>query len=424
MKLSQDITLSKWLVYLESLHPSEIDLGLDRNLKVSEKLDIDLSDKKIITVAGTNGKGSCICLLNNILLAAGFKTGAYTSPHISRYNERVSINNHLATDRELCNAFIEIEKVRSLAGIQLTYFEFGTLAALLLFSNQEIDYVLLEVGLGGRLDAVNIIDADVSILTNIALDHTDWLGDTRESIGFEKAGIFRSGKPAILGDLDMPDSVLQQAARIGSDLFSLGKEFQGNWTDGQSKWHWVGVNPEGKTVSFQGLPHSGFALNNLAAVVQALMLTIDDLAETEISQGISNATLPGRFQQIQKNYTLILDVAHNPHAAVNLKRNLLRHFPDRQYRIMVAMLKDKDSFQFLKELKGLDAKWYVGEIEHDRGSEAKILYNQLLEHGESSVMCFDTVEQAFKAADADAQSEDVVLITGSFYTVSAVSQLV
>ncbi|MDT8397853.1 MAG: bifunctional tetrahydrofolate synthase/dihydrofolate synthase [Pseudomonadales bacterium] len=423
------MSLNDWLHYLEGLHPQEIDLGLERIRQVADRLPLDLSKHRILVVGGTNGKGSCITLLTSILRAAGLRTGSYTSPHLLRYNERVCIDQEPVRDEALCEAFAAVEAARG--DISLTYFEFGTLAALLLFSEQALDYLLLEVGLGGRLDAVNIVEPDISLLTNVAMDHMDWLGDTREQIAYEKAGIFRSARPAIYAETDVPETVRNEAAQKGSELLLLGRDFSWTRAEDGRHWHWSGHDSRGKVLSYQMLPALNFALDNAAAVLQALSLIAPDVDDVSIRRGFEQARLPGRFQQFERAYTLILDVAHNPHAAANLARNLEAAFPGRKVRLVIAMLKDKDSAGVISALKDQVSCWYVGEIKHGRGAPAKILYNQLLDSGASSARCFDTVLDAWLAADSDARAgvdpavpseqhnREIVVVTGSFYTVTA-----
>jgi dihydrofolate synthase / folylpolyglutamate synthase len=427
------VTLSQWLVYLESLHPEEIELGLDRIKLVAKRLAMDFSKQKVICIGGTNGKGSTATLLSSILQTAGNNVGLYTSPHLLNYNERICVNNIPLSDDELCAAFVQVEQARE--GTQLTYFEFGTLAALLLFSQQALDYIVLEVGLGGRLDAVNILDTDLSIITNVALDHIDWLGDNRELIGYEKAGIFKAGCPALYGENDIPDSVLATADDIGAFLFRKGLTYDWHYEDANDSWSWQGRDSDGGRRVLKDLPISGFSLNysldNVALVLQAITLLDQSINQQQIVSGLKQASLAGRFQLINRNsHTLVLDVAHNVHAAEKLLSNLKLAYPGRTIKIVIAMLADKDIPKFLSILSPVASKWYVAEIKEDRGSPAKILYNHLQEMNESSLSCFDNIEAAFKAAENEVtkisatSTDDVVLVTGSFYTVSSVMELI
>ena len=419
------VSLDQWLSYLERLHPVSIELGLDRILQVAARLGLDFSGKKIVTVAGTNGKGSSVTLLAAMLQAAGLRTGVYTSPHLLRYNERVAIDGVPVADEPLCRAFAEVEAARG--DVSLTYFEFGTLAALQLFAQAPLDYLLLEVGLGGRLDAVNIVDADAAIVTNVALDHMDWLGDTREAIGREKAGVYRRDKPAIYGERDIPASVREHAEAIGAPLYLRGREFDWSWAEDHASWHWRGRDAGGAECRYEALPLCNFALDNVAAVLQALALLEPRVGRDEVLTGLNGAAIAGRFQRFERSRrgcTVLLDVAHNPHAAVNLAASLRNHFPGRPLRLVIAMLGDKDSAGVVDALAPLGAAgWYVGEIREARGAPAKILYNQLRERGEREVRAFAGIAEAFSAAAAEAEAGDVIVVTGSFYTVAAALEL-
>ena len=440
------MNLSQWLEYLEQCHPSTIELGLDRIKQVADKLPISFDRSKVITVAGTNGKGSTVTMLASILGEAGFSTCCYTSPHLIHYNERVKLGDRLATDEELCDSFAAVEAMRD--DVQLTYFEFGTLAAFQIFSSYQPDYIILEIGLGGRLDAVNIVDPDLAILTNVALDHMDWLGDTREKIGFEKAGIFRAGKPALIGEKDIPQTVLDQAATIGAIVFANGQQFNAE-PDTQSlpekpaTWSWQGKDDKGESRFLQALPQNDFPLDNCAAVVQAISLLEPTIDAGQIASGLLHASLPGRFQQVNRGYPLILDVAHNPHAAKRLASQIALRFPEQQVHLVLAMLADKNYREVVDIFQVLKPNWYVAGIEEERGLNGKTLYNYLHESGTSEVNCYSSISEAFNAAESaviagvkangKAQSKEglmensnngVVLVTGSFFTVTAVLELI
>ncbi len=425
------MNLPKWLEYLERLHPSTIELGLDRINKVASKLPIDFSGIRVITVGGTNGKGSTVTMLSAILEAAGMRTACYTSPHILQYNERVRLGDRYATDEELCESFAKVEAERG--DIQLTYFEFGTLAALQLFSDYAPNVAILEVGLGGRLDAVNILDSDIAIVTNVDLDHTDWLGDTREAIGFEKAGIYRTGKPALYGEKDMPASVLEQVTRIGASLYANGKEYEAT-DNGDGTWCWRGIDTAGKTITYTALPFNDYPLDNCAVTVQAIRLLTPEVTTDQIVKGLNHAMLPGRFQVFDRGYPLVLDVGHNPHAARRVAELVSVRFPNHQVSVVIAMLADKDYRGVLSVYRSLRPRWYVAGIHEERGLQGKMLYNCLSDSGEADVHCFTTAAEAFTAADeackalaadTDKQQENapVLLVTGSFFTVAAVMEL-
>ena len=422
------MNLEEWLEYLEQCHPSTIELGLDRITRVAEKLPIGFQDTRIITVGGTNGKGSTVSMLSAILEEGGYTTASYTSPHLLVYNERVKLGKRLATDAQLCQSFAAVEAVRG--DSQLTYFEFGTLAALQLFSEYKPDFILLEVGLGGRLDAVNILDPDIAILTNVALDHTDWLGDTRETIGYEKAGIFRKAKPALVGETDIPESVVQFASDTGAKLYANGNSFSAQQS-GEKLWAWEGETFEGSRIELDNLPMNDYPLDNCATVVQAVTLAAPEINQLQIAAGLSKAELPGRFQRKEHDgVVIILDVAHNPHAAQRLTGKMRAEFPDYSIHLVVAMLADKNYQEVLTINNMLEPHWYVAGIQEDRGLEGKILYNLLSDAGVDKAQCFDNVTEAYTAAHTavkslqDQHKEAVILVTGSFFTVSTVLELI
>lgn len=417
-------SLSEWLEWLERLHPSTIELGLERVRRVHERLDLDLSHSRILIVGGTNGKGSSVAMLAGTLRAAGHSVGTYTSPHLLRYNERVTLDGVEATDAELCEAFAAVEAVRG--EVSLTYFEYGTLAALVLFAKKRPDYLIMEVGLGGRLDAVNIVEPELSILTNVALDHLDWLGDTREAIGREKAGIFRAGKSALYGESDMPQSVLSEAERIGAQLLRKGVDFA--WEEQGATWNWRGRSANGERIALEGLPRNGFPLDNAAAVVQALQLLEPGLPRAALDKGLAEAVVAGRFQRVEyKGRRVILDVAHNPHAATYLAYNLRHRVrPNQNGRILLvlAMLGDKDSAGVVQFLAPCADRIYAASLGGERGSSAEIIYNHARRFGHAQITCHSNVQEAFQTAHAEAEVDDTIIVTGSFFTVAAVLELI
>lgn len=416
--------LQGWLQWLEQLHPSTIDLGLERVQQVWQRMSLDFGDTQIVIVGGTNGKGSTVTMLGNILLAAGYTVGAYTSPHLLRYNERVCVNGKPVDDDALCSAFAAIEAVRG--DVSLSYFEFGTLAALHYFASCQPDFMILEVGLGGRLDAVNIMEPDVSILTNVALDHMDWLGTTREQIGFEKSGIFRSGKFAIYGETDMPDSVREHAQKISARLLYNTEHYQ--WQSEGDEWSWQGLSGTCDQVTINALPHVPFPLDNAAAVIQALQYLRGQFSVEDIRKGLRATSLAGRFQSLQyQGHKVILDVAHNPHAAANLVRNIQTRLAGCKVQLVLGMLADKDSASVIQLLAPVVTQIHAATLHGERGSSAKILYNHARQSGMLSVTCHETVASAFGAACAAAGASaetSVVVVTGSFFTVAAVLELI
>lgn len=411
-------TLAGWLEYLETLHPKNIELGLERVVAVKARLGLQPSFP-IITVGGTNGKGSTCAMLESILGAAGYCTGRYTSPHLLRYNERVRVAGVEADDPSLCEAFAAVDAGRG--DIALTYFEFGTLAALWLFQRSQIDVAILEVGLGGRLDAVNAFDPDCAIVTSIDIDHTDYLGDTRDAIGFEKAGIFRPGKPAICGEPDPPSTLLDRAAASGADLRLIGKDYG---YDSVEPTQWRYWEHSGRRVV---LPHpalrGAYQLGNAAGALAALAALKARLPVTsdEIRRGLLEVCLTGRFQVLPGRPQIILDVAHNPHAAAALAATLRNLPPTGKTIAVFAMLHDKDMAGVVGHLRGCIDLWLVAGIAQPRGAGAAELAEVLEKAGEAAkVQTFTDVAAAFGQACAMAGDDDRIAAFGSFFTVAEV----
>ncbi|MFA3761784.1 bifunctional tetrahydrofolate synthase/dihydrofolate synthase [Yersinia sp. 2466 StPb PI] len=404
--------LAAWLYYLERLHSQPIELGLERVKQVAERLDLLNPAPKVFTVAGTNGKGTTCCTLESILLAAGLRVGVYSSPHLLRYTERVRIQGQELSEAEHSHSFAQIEAGR--AGISLTYFEFGTLSALQLFKQAKLDVVILEVGLGGRLDATNIVDSDVAAITSIAIDHTDWLGFDRESIGREKAGVFRAGKPAVVGEPDMPQSIADVAAQLGAQLYRRDDAWrfsqQQPGEQQENAWDWQCGNHH-----WTNLPLPNVPLANAATALAVLHYSGLPLSDKVIRQGLLAASLPGRFQVVSEQPLLILDVAHNPHAARYLTDRLARLPKHGKVRAVVGMLSDKDIGGTLACLSEQVDEWYCAPLEGPRGATAE----QLAGHLELSRQ-FSDVETAWRQAMLDAKPQDVVIVCGSFHTVAHV----
>ncbi|MFJ5451731.1 bifunctional tetrahydrofolate synthase/dihydrofolate synthase [Pectobacterium jejuense] len=400
--------LVTWLHYLEHLHAQAIDLGLERVKQVAEHLQLLQPAATIFTVAGTNGKGTTCCTLESILLAAGLRVGVYSSPHLVRYTERVRIQGKELPEALHTQAFADIEAGRG--AVSLTYFEFGTLSALQLFKQANLDVVILEVGLGGRLDATNIVDADVSVVTSIAIDHTDWLGNDRESIGREKAGIFRQGRPAVVGEPDMPGTIADVAAEKGAQLRRRGRDWE--YSMQRETWSW-----QDKQRELSRLPLPNVPLANAATALAALHYSSLNVSEEAIRQGLQHAALPGRFQTVQESPRLILDVAHNPHAAAYLA-NRLAALPKRgKVRAVVGMLSDKDIAGTLAHLTPLVDAWYCAPLEGPRGATAQ----QIAEHLTHS-QSFSDVVAAWQQAMSEAREQDIVIVCGSFHTVAHVME--
>lgn len=410
-------TLADWLAYLESLHPKTIELGLARVDEVRRRLNL-VPDFPLIVVGGTNGKGSVCAMTESILSAAGYRVGCYTSPHLLSYNERVKVGKRQVSDAELCASFCEIEKARG--DIALTYFEFGTLAAMQLFIEHKVDVAILEVGLGGRLDAVNAFDADCAVVTSVDIDHTDYLGDTIEAIAFEKAGIFRPGRVAIYAEERMPDAIKNHADAIGAQLWRIGREF--GVTPHPGQWDYRGLQCCRLALPYPAL-RGAFQLNNASAVLAALDALKERLpvGMDAVRRGLNEVSLAGRFQVIPGRPQLIVDVAHNPHAARQLAKNLASLPPAPHTYAVFAMLKDKDIAGVAALLDAQIDTWLVAGIDAPRGASADELGDLLLRVGvRGKVLRFADTEHALAHACNEAGENDRIAAFGSFYTVAAV----
>ena len=411
-------TLAEWLAWQETLHPVEIDLGLERIAAVARDLGLLTPACPVITVAGTNGKGSSVALLETILRAAGYRVGVYTSPHLLRYNERIRIDGVAVSDADLCAAFARVDEVRGERS--LTYFEFGTLAALALFATADLQAMVLEVGLGGRLDAVNILDADVALVTAIDIDHGAWLGNDRDSIGREKAGIFRAGRPAVCGDPDPPASVPAAARALGAHW--LGRDGAFGYRPGEADWTWRG---QGREYAHLPLPalEGAHQLDNAAAVIQALLCLDDRLpvSRAALEQGLRNVRLPGRFQRIPGPVERVLDVAHNPQGARVLAQALARTPIDGRTLLVLGMLADKDVAAFVTPLVPQIDHWYLGGLGVARGLGAQALYERLADQvsGTRTSLAED-VPDAYRLAMEQSRPGDRLVVCGSFHTVAEV----
>lgn len=412
-------TLAEWLTWMESHHPRQIDLGLDRVAAVAANLTLDLSRAKIITVGGTNGKGSCVAFLEAMLRAQGYRVGAYTSPHLLRYNERVRIDGNAVSDESLCAAFADVHA--ALDDVSLTYFEFGTLAALRLFQQAQLDVIVLEVGLGGRLDAVNLIDADVAVLTTIDLDHQDWLGNDRETIGREKAGIFRKGRAAVCADPQPPQSVIDTAAALSAKWYGCGNEYR--YEINGDRWNWYGSGLP-KIAHYESLPLPQLPLPSAAAAIAALHCLSLPMGESAIRSGLQTAMLPGRFQQVRRNgIDIVLDVAHNPQAATWLARRLAEE-PDRRTYAVFAMMADKDVDSVIAALNQRFDRWFIGDLPNNpRALSAVKLETKLAAHHIDALTRMPTLADAFAAALRYASTGERVVVFGSFFTVAEVLTL-
>ena len=419
-------TLADWLALLEARHSETvINMGLDRVRQVRENLGIAFMCP-VITVAGTNGKGSTCAMLESIFLQAGYRVGLYIKPHFLDFNERARIGGESASDAALLASFEAVEAKRG--DIALTYFEFTTLAIMHLLAHAGLDVVILEVGLGGRLDAVNVIDPDVAIVTSVDIDHTDYLGDTREAIGFEKAGIFRPGKSAICSDPVPPQSLVRHAEAIGADLWLIGRDF--NYSGDKQQWNYGGRAQRRNALAYPGLRGANQLLNASAALAALEVLRLRlPVGAQEVRSGLVLVDLPGRFQVLPGRPTVILDVAHNPHAAATLAQNLdnMGFHPD-TYAVFGAM-HDKDIAGVIDKLKDRVDHWCLTDLPLPRGASAMELRSKVLEAGvnpghgadaEKTIENFNTPADAFANAMSRANENDRIVVFGSLRTVAGV----
>ena len=415
--------LADWLAYCERLHPTSIDMGLDRVRTVAERMGLKF-DCPIIIVAGTNGKGSTCAMLESILMESGYRTGVYTSPHLVHFEERCRVRGEISSAPDLVANFDFVESARCLNGqeISLTYFEFTTLAILKLLANANLEVVILEVGLGGRLDAVNILDADCAIITSIDLDHMEFLGKTRESIGFEKAGIMRAGRPVVVSDPVPPQSVLDQAARLGADLWRFGQDF--NFSGDKLQWNWAGRGRRYAGMAYPALRGAN-QLVNASGVLAALTAMRDQLPVTAqaVRNGLSLVELPGRFQIIPGQPTLVLDVAHNPHSVAALTENLdAMGFYPCTHAVFGAMA-DKEVGPMLARIGPLVDKWYFTDLPTPRAALGKALHGAWQagnNRRDVTAYAFGSPQTALDAAVKAANPTDRIVVFGSFYTVGGI----
>jgi dihydrofolate synthase/folylpolyglutamate synthase len=408
-------TLQDWLTYLEKLHPKSIELGLERVNAVRQRMGL-VPGFPLITVGGTNGKGSTCAMLESILAEAGYRVGCYTSPHLLHYNERIRVQRTEIDDGSLCRAFSGVEAARG--DIPLTYFEFGTLAAVRHFVEAEVDVAVLEIGLGGRLDAVNVFEPSCSIVTSIDLDHLDYLGNSRESIGYEKAGIYRAGVPAICGEPTPPGTVPQSAFHAGADYRQIGVDF-GCEQYGQCWNFWS------KDARIEGLPfpalYGSFQLGNAACVLEALraVCLLLPVSVEQIHAGLTHVVLSGRFQVLPGKPQVILDVAHNPHAAHGLGENLRLSRKQGRTLAVFAMLADKDIAGVVQAVEPEIYSWFLAGIDYARGASAEQLVDIVSANAPgSNIMVFDSITNALAQACRSAGENDRIVVFGSFYTVA------
>jgi len=414
-------TLSEWLAHCEQLHPHTIDMGLDRVRKVAQRMNLSLK-VPVITVAGTNGKGSTCAMLEAIYLQAGYKTGVYTSPHLVDFEERCRLLGESPKAEEFASAFEVVEAARQ--EISLTYFEFSTLAILKMMADTPLDVVILEVGLGGRLDAVNLIDSDCAIITSIDLDHTALLGNDRDTIGIEKAGIMRAGKSVVISDPVPPVSVVQHAHQLGADAWLMGKDF--NFSGDQLQWSWAGRGRRYSGLAYPALRGANQLLNasGVLAAVEVMRPLLPVTAQA-IRNGLAMVELTGRFQIVPGEPVLVLDVAHNPHSVAALAANLdAMGFYPTTHAVFGAMA-DKDLESMLKKLLPLVDAWYFTDLPLPRASSAKQLASDwaaINARKDVRTSVYETPQKALDAAILAADPTDRILVFGSFYTVGGVLQ--
>jgi dihydrofolate synthase / folylpolyglutamate synthase len=405
-------TLADWLCYIEQSHPiHQIELGLNRVQTVAQRADLHQLPGKVVLIGGTNGKGTTARMLEQLLLAQGFSVGVYSSPHLLKFNERLRLNNTDLPDADWLEAFAFIEQLRG--DIALTYFEFTTLVAFRILQQQQTDYCLIEVGLGGRLDATNILSADISVITTIDLDHQDWLGTDRESIGFEKAGIFRQRKPVVIGDLNPPQTMLNKAIALNCQTVQVNRQY--HYKEQPTGWGW-----QGHTQHYTDLPLPAMPVQN-AACALAVMEQLQLLPEPEqLSRVLTALTLPGRMQWLQQQPAIILDVAHNPQSAAYLATQLEKLKP--RFSRMLAltgMLKDKDIQQTLLPLTSLFDQWHLVSLTGARGASAQQLADNLADDI-AHVQLHNEVQQAYRQLCSQLKTDELLVVFGSFFTVSAV----
>ena len=415
-------SLAAWLSWLEAGRGAHIELGLERCREVAGNLGLGKPASTVITVAGTNGKGSSVALLESVWRGAGYRVGTYTSPHLVRYNERICVDGAETEDATICAAFESVESARR--GVPLTYFEFGTLAALKIFEQSSLDIAILEVGLGGRLDAVNIVDSDVALIAAIGLDHEDWLGSSREKIAIEKAGIMRPRRPVICSDNEVPESILATAESIGAQAELLGVDYA--FEDEETSWTWW----SGPTM-LSGLPLPALEGKHQLRNAAGALKVIDALQHrhpvpaTQIRRGLEHVVLHGRFHRVFGAFEYVLDVAHNPQAVETFVATLGALPRPARTHALIGMLNTKNHVEYLRRLLPVADTWHFASLPGSTGARAEVLrhsFHQLVRKGDCA--CYKSVHDAHTSIIAGADSTDRILILGSFLTVGALMKLV
>jgi len=402
--------LEQWLSFLESNHPTEIDMGLDRVRTVAQRLGLIKPTPLVLLVAGTNGKGSTVTITGRVLQESGMSVGSYMSPHLHQYNERVRINGEPVSDDDIIESFEAIDEAR--ADISLTYFEVGTLSALYIFKKHQLDVSVLEIGLGGRLDAVNIVDADGAAVTSIGLDHQDWLGDDITQIAYEKAGVYRSVKPAICGQRNPPASLANHADSISAPLLIKGRDF--DFVVNDQDWLWHGKSTDGQTITLDQLFLPSLPIENAATALQLLIQIKPELTLNQINAGLKAACLPGRLQAFTSPFNGIIDVGHNAQAAQLLNAELTRQVNKGKTIGLLAMLADKDAASVVSEMSEID-QWIICGISGYRGQTSSELLGKVNLNAEST-KSFESVPFALEYLAENVDESDRVVIFGSFVT--------
>ena len=409
-------TLAEWLGWLEELHPSTIDLGLDRVGEVASRAGLMSPSFPIITVGGTNGKGSVCSVLESVLVTAGYKVGLYTSPHIFRYNERVRIGGSDVNDAVLCAAFDRIEAARG--ETSLTYFEYGTLAAMQAFQDSEADIVILEVGLGGRLDAVNLWDAAAAVITSLALDHTDWLGETLDDIAGEKVEIARHGRPLIVGEPNPPQRLIDRAIEISAELQLRNRDFFAE-PESDENWHFIAPDKRLDKLPMPGITGTMRCVNAATAIQALRQLDGVDVTETQLRTGVANSSLKGRAHHILVDgIECIFDVAHNPQAISAFAEYLASTASGGRTLAVAAFMADKAIPEMLDLLSTTFSSWYTGDLDMPRAMQADELASLVKDHVKADVYCENDIKSALKCALTEATSDDRIAVFGSFITVA------
>lgn len=414
-------SLQEWLDWQETLHSQKIELGLERISEVANEMGVSSPSYTTIVVAGTNGKGSIVTTLESIFHQAGYRVGAYTSPHLIHYNERIRVAQQNADDDALCKAFDKVDTSRG--DTSLSYFEFGTLAAMQIFNESNLDVAIYEVGLGGRLDAVNILDSDVAIVSSIGIDHVQWLGSTRESIGHEKAGVFRTNKPAICGDTEPPNSLIDYAGKVGANLYLINNHYE--YQQQEDAWSF-----KSEYISWDGLPmpslYGETQIGNAATALMGLVHVDDKLPVTResVDRGLANISLPGRFQRIQGPCEIILDVAHNLDSAKVLVDNLKQLKPVSKTVAVFAVLADKDVCGIIECVGGMFDEWHISQLDSERALDKENLKKQLDNCCHDCIIyTYNSITEAYDVAKKSADETMRIVVFGSFLTVAEVLSL-